>query len=69
MWTPEYQSHMWTFPRLFPQSTKLSRMSLHAVARFDLIGGPNLFHLDNAHVHKVSSIKKWFAKFSVEELK
>jgi hypothetical protein len=30
--------------------------------------GPFLFQLDNALVHKVSSIQKWFVKIVVEEL-
>jgi hypothetical protein len=30
--------------------------------------GPFLFQHDNAHVHKASSIQKWFVEIGVEEL-
>lgn len=52
------------------ESTQLSTMSLYAtVLRFPFAWtkGPNLFQHNNAPVHKMTSMKKWVAKFIVEE--
>lgn len=51
------------------KSTQLSRMSLYAVALHVPFTGNKLFQPDCAHVHSVRSMKTWFAKTAMQELK